>query len=316
MRNRSFLLLCLVALSTGALVVHAQNRKAAKRAKLPTFQANRTSRFFFEDVFAQLEGERPANPNARVAQAGSTTPGAGDEGDDAGSYAWSKIVSSTTLEDEIKKLKNAMNQTITTPTEFAGKGYKEVRRDFSILAMTFAIINEYDGDVRFKKDAAAARDVFARTASNAKAGGNINVYKESKRRQDELMDLINGSSLASKAEEPANNWERICDRGPLMQRLVTAAEENLSAWTSNEDEFSSNIEEVMHEAEIVAAIGEVLTREGMEDGDDEDYAAFAKLMKTSALDIVAAVKSNDADLARKGAGEIAKACSDCHDNYR
>ena len=72
----------------------------------------------------------------------------------------------------------------------------------------------------------------------------------------------------------------------------------------------------MHEAEIIAAIAETLTREGMEDGDDESYAGFANLMKRSALDAVAAVKSNNAEQARKATGEIAKACSDCHDNFR
>ena len=54
----------------------------------------------------------------------------------------------------------------------------------------------------------------------------------------------------------------------------------------------------------------------MEDGDDEAYAGFANLMKRSALDVVAAVKSNNAEQARTATGEIAKACSDCHDNYR
>jgi hypothetical protein len=305
---------CLSVVSL-ALVAHAQSRKAAKRAKLPTFQASQTSRFFFDDVLAQLQGERPANPNARAAVASAGTPGA-DDAAGGKSYAWSKIISPSTVEDEVKKLKNATNINVTTPTAFAGKGHKEIRRDFSVLAMVFGIINEYDGDVRWKKDAAAARDVFARTASNAKAGGNINVYKESKKRQDDLTDLMNGSSLAYQPEEQANNWEHICDRSPLMKRLGIGSEEHLSVWTSSKDEFSKNIDEILHEAEIVAAIGEVLTREGMEDGDDEDYAAFAKIMTGSALDVVAAVKLNDAEQARKASGKITQACDSCHENYR
>ena len=242
------------------------------------------------------------------------TPGGG-EAAVAQSYAWSKIISASSIEDEVKAIKLATDKNITTPQDFAGRGYKEVRRDFSILAMLFAIINEYDGDVRFKKDAAAARDIFARTASNAKAGNN-NVYNEAKKRKDDLLDLINGSALTAKAETEENDWERIADRSPLMQRLATAQEQKLAKWTSSEDAFSEEIESVMREAELIAAIAEALTREGMEDGDDETYAEFADLMKTSALDVVAAVKSNNAEQARKASGEIAKACSDCHDNYR
>ncbi|MCA9120267.1 MAG: cytochrome c [Planctomycetaceae bacterium] len=308
-----FAVLCLVA-GLATLTI-GQDRKSANRAKLPTFDTAKTNRIFFPDVFARLEGERPANPNARAVQSpAGGGPGGGDTAASQ-SYAWSKIISGVSIEDEIKAIKLATDKNITTPQDFAGRGYKEIRRDFSVLAMLFAIINEHDGDVRWKNNAAAARDMFARTASNAKAGNN-NVYNESKKRKDELQDILNGATLAEKAETEDNNWEQIADRSPLMQRLEAAQEKKLAKWTSSADAFSEEIEGVMREAEIIAAISEVLTREGMEDGDDETYAGFANLMKQSALDVVAAVKSNNAEQARKATGEIAKACSDCHDNYR
>lgn len=305
--------ICVVAIL--AIVASGQGRKPANRAKLPTFDSAKTDRIFFPDVFARLDGERPANPNVKIVQ----TPAGGAVGDTGAgggeSYAWSKIISGVSIEDEIKAIKLATDKNITTPQDFAGRGYKEIRRDFSVLAMLFAIINEYDADVRWKRDAAAARDIFSRTASNAKAGNN-NVYNESKKRKDELQDILNGAALAEKAESEDNNWETIADRSPLMQRLEAAQEKKLAKWTSSADAFSEEIEGVLREAELVAAIAEVLTREGMEDGDDETYAGFANLMKRSALDVVAAVKSNNAEQARKATGEIAKACSDCHDNYR
>lgn len=307
-------LLAMFLIAMIGLVAYGQGRKPANRAKLPTFDSAKTDRIFFPDVFARLDGERPANPNVRIVQAPAGGAPSGGEAANQ-SYAWSKIISGVSIEDEIKAIKLATDKNITTPQDFAGRGYKEIRRDFSVLAMLFAIINEHDGDVRWKKEAAAARDIFARTASNAKAGNN-NVYNESKKRKDELQDLLNGSALATAAEAEENDWEKIADRSPLMQRLEAAQDKKLAKWTSSADTFSEEIEGVMREAEIVAAIAEVLTREGMEDGDDETYAGFANLMKNSALDIVAAVKSNNAEQARKATGEIAKACSDCHDNYR
>ena len=308
-----FASICVVAIL--AIVASGQGRTPANRAKLPTFDSAKTNRIFFPDVFARLDGERPANPNVKIVQA-PAGGAAGDAGATGGeSYAWSKIISGVSIEDEIKAIKLATDKNITTPQDFAGRGYKEIRRDFSVLAMLFAIINEYDADVRWKRDAAAARDIFSRTASNAKAGNN-NVYNESKKRKDELQDILNGAALAEKAESEDNNWETIADRSPLMQRLEAAQEKKLAKWTSSADAFSEEIEGILREAEIVAAIAEVLTREGMEDGDDETYAGFANLMKRSALDVVAAVKSNNAEQARKATGEIAKACSDCHDNYR
>ena len=297
------------------LIANGQGRKSANRAKLPTFDAAKTERVFFPDLFARIEGERPANPNTSVAQAPIGGAPAGAVTAAGESYAWSKIISGPSIEDEVKAIKLATDKNITTPQDFAGRGYKEVRRDFSVLAMLFAIVNEYDEDVRFKRDAAAARDIFARTASNAKAGNN-NVYNEAKKRKDELLDLINGAVLAEKPEAQENDWTKIADRSPLMQRLEAAQEKKLAKITSNADAFSEDIETALREAELIAAIAAVLTREGMPEGDDEAYAGFANLMKQSALDVVAAVKSNNAEQARKATGEIAKACSDCHDNYR
>ncbi len=216
-------LIALSLVTTLSLIASGQGRKLANRAKLPTFDSAKTDRIFFSDVFARLEGERPANPNASVVQAPvGGTPAGGDTAEGQ-SYAWSKIISGASIEDEVKAIKLATDKNITTPQDFAGRGYKEVRRDFSVLAMLFAIVNEYDGDVRFKRDAAAARDVFARTASNAKAGNN-NVYNESKKRKDELQDLLNGAVLAEKVEAEDNDWTKIADRSPLMQRLEAAQE--------------------------------------------------------------------------------------------
>ena len=73
---------------------------------------------------------------------------------------------------------------------------------------------------------------------------------------------------------------------------------------------------MLHQAEIVAVLSEILLKEGMEDADDEDYAGYAQRMKKAALEIVDAVKLNNDEAARKAAGEISKACAECHEGYR
>jgi len=298
------------------LAVLAQDAKDAtkQRAKPPKF-GNEVNRIFFEDVFSKLQGERPANPGAaRVAAPTSAGP-AGDE-TGGSSYAWSKMISSSTIENEIKAIKLNVDKSVTTPSEFAGRGHKQVRRDFSILAAMFGIIGEYDGDVRWKKMGPAARDVFARTARNTKAGGNTNTYNESKQRKTDLQDLLGGANWQGEAEQVDADWSAVCDRGPLMQRLDRGFEGKMNGWISNKAEFESNAEDVLHEAEIIAALSEVLTKEGMEEADDETYAELANRMKQAALSIVAAVKQNDYDQARQAAGEVKKACTECHEFYR
>jgi hypothetical protein len=229
---------------------------------------------------------------------------------------WAKLISSTTIEDEIKAIKLEVDKNITTPTEFAGRGHKAIRREYSVLAMLFAIINEYEGDVRFKKDAAAARNVFARTANNTKAGGNTNVFKEAKDRKADLDELLGGSSISSDGGNETPAWPMIIDRSPLMQRLEAAFQAKLTPTLANKDEFSKNAELVLHEAELISVMAAVLTKEGMSDAEDDTYLGFAKTMKDAAIEVANAAKGNNYDQARAAAGKIDKACSQCHESYR
>ena len=184
-----------------------------------------------------------------------------------------------------------------------------------MLAALFGVITEYDQDVRWKKDARKARDLFARTASNCKVG-STQAFNDAKSRKLELQDLLSGSGLVTEASAPEASWEKVIDRAPLMKRLEWSHQTKLQPYTASKAEFTSNIDQVMHEAEIVAVLSQILLKEGMEDADDEDYAGYAQRMKKAAQEIVDAVKLNNSEAARKAAGEISKACTECHEGYR
>jgi hypothetical protein len=300
----------------------AQQRAAARypRAQPPTFDAAKTADYFFDDVFTRLVGERPAVPPAGgSAQAGAGVPGASRTAAPTSATAgpgWSRWISASTLEDEIKSIKQEIDRSLTTPSEFAGRGHKTVRREFTVLAMLLAIIAEYDGDVRFKREAAAARDVFARTANNAKAGGNINVFQEARQRKSDLNDLLNGAPLAAAGGDQPADWAVVVARAPLMQRLEGTFQNRLSPALANADEFARSTGTVRHAAELISAIAATLTRPGVDDADDPTYAGFAAGMQGAAAEIVEAVKLKSYDQARAAAGKIDKACSQCHEAYR
>jgi hypothetical protein len=181
--------------------------------------------------------------------------------------------------------------------------------------MLFGIIAEYDGEVRFKKDAAAARDLFARTANNTKAGGNSNVFSEAKLRKADLDELLSGSSLQSKSAGEVD-WSTMIDRSPFMQRLEATYQERLAKSLASKDEFNKNKETVLHDAELIAVMAAVLIKPGMSDAEDQSYIGFANSMKAGASEIVDAVKLNNYDQARAAGGKIDKACSQCHEGFR
>lgn len=307
-------------LLASALVAQSPRSSAKHRVQPPEFNKATSANVFFDDVFAKLVGNRPKTltGTAATGRADPVTTHAGnnDPGSTGGANGWSKWISSSTIEDEVKALKLSLDTNVTTPSDFAGRGHKPVRRDLTTLAMMFAIIAEYDGDVRWKKDAPGIRDMFARTAANTKAGGNSQVYNEAKVRKTELQELLSGNPPPVKEAEIKATWPQVCDRSPLMQRLEAAFDGKLAPLVANKEDFAKNKPLVKHEAEVIAALAEVLNKEGMDDADDETYREFALTMKKAATEIVDSVKLDNYDKARESVGVITKTCTECHQSYR
>lgn len=302
------------------LAAQTKGGKPVKRAQPPKFA--KKGDVFYADAFKEgLNGPRPADLGKAVAT--STVPKVGDPpmpmGSDNGGLSgsgWAAIISGQTIEDEIKSLKKLIDVEVTTPSDYAGKGYKVARRDFSMLAMLFGIAGEFDGDVRWKKESPAARDVFGRTAANSKVGTS-QVFAEAKLRKAELEDLIGGASpFAGKEAEAKAVWNTVCDRSPLMQHLETIFEPRLKPLLSDKGQFGGNIDQVIHDAEVIGAIAAVLAKDGMEDADADEYKAFCVKMQQACKDIVDAAKVKNFDAASSAATTIGKSCTECHEAYR
>ena len=310
-------LVLLLLVPTVWVVGQTKSKRPIPRAQPPKFSKTDP---FFEDAFASaLQGERPANLGKGVARSspgnsGTPSTGTTDASDNAGS-GWAAIVSATVLEDEIKAQKLLADANVTTPSDFNGNGHNNARRDFSIVAMVFGIIAEYDGDVRWKKEAPTGRDLFARTAANAKVG-TTGVYNEAKLRKQELADLISGQSFELREAEPKAKWGELINRVPLMQRLEPGRDEKIKPWTADAGQFKENIDKLSHEGQIFAAIGEVLQKEGLEDADDAEYKKFAAMLVTGGKELAAACKEKNFDAASKATNLIVNSCEKCHEVYR
>ena len=317
-KNSTIKWLLVFTLVLPSVWLYAQGKEPVKRAKFPDFKSRLDLKsIFFDNPQARLDGPRQINTapmnNGAPTNIANPTNGGSEGGIPAGE--WAALISSTTIEDEIKATKLEIDKIVGIPGKFKGGDYQFARLYFSNLAAMFGVIAEYDGDVRWKKQALGARDAFGKAAANCKVGTDAS-YNESKLRKVDLEDLVGGASPELKPNPDDFTWGKLMDRAPIMQRLDIALEERLKPWTSDASEFEGNIETVLHEAEIVAALSEILMKPEMEDGEDEDYMAFSNRMKAAGREIVDAVKLNDADRASKAVGEITKACNECHEFYR
>ena len=307
-------------LLTPLLAVWAQQteRLPVRRAQPPRFNPAIVRNIFFDDLFAKngpLNGPRPSNLGTAASAAATTPQTAGAGTKPATTFAWSKVISAETIEDEVKQIASRLNRDVTRPAAFARDGHHKCRVHFSVLAMMFAITSEYDGEVRWQTEAAVARDLFSKTAANCKTNSPATFNAVRRQRDETLQTLLGGSGLQGQGET-ASDWSAITDRSPLMTRLQEAAEENLQRWTASAGEFEKHLQELPREAELVAAFAAILCKEGMEDADDEEYSGYAQAMQHAALSVVDAVKLKNQSAASKAVGQIRKACGECHSTYQ
>jgi len=309
--------LCLLAIG----ILFAQDSHAAdQQAPPPTKWDSRVTDTFFPDARKALNGERPKwlSPNAALSsgKAGGEKPSAAGDDTAVGAFAWSKLVSPETLADEVKSLNTDLIDEVKTQQAFLGGANKKSRRTLSMLAVTFGIINEYAGYVKWKAQAAAARDLFSRAGFNCKAATE-QTFRDAKQRSDDLSALLRGESIkASSPGEPSIEWSKIADRPPLMSRLELAQRDHIAPWTANSGEFKKNAAALGHEAEIVAALAEVVSRPRYDYADDEKYRGYAKSLQQSALELRAAIQSDNYQAAHTAAGTLSKACANCHGDFR
>ena len=312
-RHALMLLATLAVVATGGPAHADRAAKPVKRSAPPTGAWDKgTAGTFFDDAFATLDGPRPAFASRSAApvaaQAAATAPA-------EGGFRWSTLVSEGTLTDEIKDMKAVVAAATARPADFKGGGYEQAREAFSSIALAFAVIAAYDQDVRWKKDAERARDLFARVGFNCKVGTDQSLA-ESKLGLADLEALLDGGAPERQADRDDDfRWSQVAGRPALMTRLE-AAEAGVGTGIASKAEFDRRIAALVHDAEMVAAIGEAIQQPDFEYHDDDTYRGYAAAMRDAALQLRAACDEKNYESARAAAGALKKSCDACHGDYR
>ncbi len=300
-----------------AMPAEAQER----RARPPRPNPERYEGVFYKDVVAALQGARPRvgelaglQPANKSTAGGATTES--NPGSESGSgKKWTNLTAAVHLEDEIKRLKMRYDSVVTTPGRFNGGDFQQAREELAMLATFFAVITEFDEDIRFREDAAIARDLMSRAIVGVSSGAG-DAFNIAKQRQADLQDIVSGSGLNRSAPTDPNDWSIITTRSAIMNYLEEVLGEPLQSGTNNADDFGPASDDLARAAAMVAVLGQVLTEPGMDEADDEDYNAFSRQMTQAALDLQQAIEQQDAAAARLAVGAISQSCEACHNDYR
>ena len=307
-----------LGVATGEAAQGGQRPRGRQRAKPPTAKDwDKTSKSaFLDDAFATLEGERPdfvATSAARVAGADGNAVAV--KGEDGGGFRWSGLISPDTLADEVKEQRKVIAAAVASASEFKGGGYDKAREAFSAIALAFGVIAAHDGDVRWKKDAENARDLFARVGFNCKVGTDGS-FAEAKARAADLEALLDGGSPEKKADREEDFiWSQVAARPALMSRLG-AAEQVAGGIVASKEAFEKQVDALLREVELVAVIGEVVQQKAFEYHDDDTYRGYAAAMRDAAVRARDAARRADYDAVRTAVGDLKKSCDTCHGDYR
>lgn len=264
---------------------------------------------FFEDARDALVGERP-DGNVDVAEAGDSL--ASDQAVE--SFAWSRIVEGEALATEVKRSAARLTAPLASATAFQQGGHTACSAEFALLAVLFAVVDEFDGDVRWQRDAAPLRQAMAAAAEACREATDAS-YALAVERRAALDELIRGGSTSG-ASEPLDKWSTLADRKLLMQRMEVGLQEGVNPRVANERELSRGAAEVRHEAQMLALLAEVIHREEFEFWDDETFGEYSRELGDAAGELARAVAEANYEAARAAAGRVGQACVACHDGYR
>lgn len=292
-----------------------QKIRQVRRVARPQFD-NQPSDIWFNDVFSEgLVGNRPEKGTqlpkvaATEGAAGTAAAGAAD-----GEQVWSKLIGRDAVEDEIKSLSQSLAKTVTTPVRFK-TNHGEVHQSMAMLSLAFAIVREFEDEIRWKDNANLAQAALQQAMINSQSNSD-QAFNYCKSRKLDLEDLVRGGTFPESQKPPAEiDWSDVIGRSETMIRLEVA-DNQLKQWTADQATFNKNKRGIILQAQWVAAIGEAISREGMDDADDDGYLAFATAMKTAASQTVQAAQNDNFNNAAKHANLVSQSCSNCHEEWR
>lgn len=273
-----------------------------QRARPPKWSKEVRDTFFF-DARKQLVGTRP-----RKAQASSNAP---ETMPPSEGLSWSSQIDADTLTTEIKRVASQLSKSVAKPGLFNSGGYQDCRRDFALLALLMRVVEEFDQQVRWQRDAGSMRRQLEYAAVLCEEA-NEQSWAVAKQTQNLLADLIRGQSPQVETERE----NQPVDRAQLMLRMERSNKEILGPSLANKKMFRRHSEAVAHESQVLAVLAKVIVEQPYDYSEEEEFIAFARQLGEASNAMARAAKEKDYDQARSAAGRITQSCSHCHEDYR
>ncbi len=233
----------------------------------------------------------------------------------ASSVAWSTIISPEVLKEEIRRGVQETHDSIKNEGFFKSRGSRAAEDQYPLLAAMFNIAATYDKDLPWKKEAAALRDLAA-DAGMKTAEGDDAAFGQATKATAEIEKFLKTNKTSLSSTGPKVWADEIVYFTSIMKRMETAQRLRLRKWTTSQNEFIGNKADFMHEAQIMAAVSQIILDDSYALAAEGDYREWASQMRDNSLGALKAAKAENFDNANELIRSNNLSCSNCHNAYR
>lgn len=253
----------------------------------------------------------------RIQEEAKSAASAGGGGGGSGAkIEWAKLISPGTIEKEITVIAATAGEDVKNAGLFKSRTAAKAEVSQGMLAALFQISAQHDGKVKWKENALGMRDLAA-----AGSLGAINKddagFKAAEKCAAAVAALVKSGKSDAPAGEPTKPWSGdIVEFTTIMKRMEECQRLKLDKWTANETEFAAKSAEILHEAEILMALSQIILDDSYSLASEGDYRDLAIALREAGSTIAKGTVAKEYDKVRSAVGSINKACDDCHGKYR
>ena len=234
--------------------------------------------------------------------------------DAVGDDSWGSLISATALDEEVKSIRNFMNENLPTVGTF-NSSMLMLPPKAAALAALAEVAAKHPDAVSWKEDAAYIRDLAKKMNSSTLERG----AKDQKRLLglfESVSDILNRSRPAGLEDPPAtDSFAEAAEMRLLMMRMEEA-EKRMRTEAGTESLMSSKKAMIDQEASMMAVMAKIVTLPGYGYEDDADFKAFANEIVRSAQSIRDSAESNDFATYEGALSKISTTCQNCHSKYK
>ena len=250
-----------------------------------------------------------ATPDTPAATTGAEVPATAAAGDSFG-----EVISAAVLEDEIKNIRNFLNENLQSVGTF-NSSMLMIPPKAATLGALAGVAMELPEAITWKEDASYIRNLAKQMNADTLRSGP----KDQKRLlelYEAISDTLNRSRPASAEPLPeSEGFAEVSEMRLLMHRM-DEAEKRMKTEAGTDGAMNSKKDMVAHEAALMATFAKIVTLPGYGYEDDPKFKGYANDVVKAALAIKAAAESNDFATYELSLTKVSTTCSNCHSDYK